>query len=47
MSVEGEEVHGDGVDGALCIKKPWPGIARTIYGDHQRFLDTYNNVSSL
>jgi len=37
---EGEEVernHG----GFLCIKQPWPGMARTVYGDHQRFIDTY------
>lgn len=27
--------------GVLCIQKPWPGIARTIYGDHERFLNTY------
>ncbi|KAH3855500.1 hypothetical protein DPMN_098068 [Dreissena polymorpha] len=27
--------------GALCIRRPWPGMARTIYGDHQRFYDTY------
>ena len=27
--------------GALCIKRPWPGMARTIYGDHQRFIETY------
>ena len=26
---------------ACCIAQPWPGMARTIYGDHQRFLDTY------
>jgi acetyl-CoA synthetase len=25
----------------LCIKFPWPSIARTIWGDHQRFVDTY------
>ncbi|XP_070578293.1 acetyl-coenzyme A synthetase 2-like, mitochondrial [Ptychodera flava] len=36
-----KEVEGNDAYGALCIKKPWPGIARTIYGDHQRFLDTY------
>jgi acetyl-CoA synthetase len=34
--------------GSLCIKKPWPGIMRTTWGDHQRFIDTYfkqfNNV---
>ncbi len=28
-------------EGSLVIKKPWPGLARTIYGDHQRFIDTY------
>jgi len=27
--------------GKLCIKKPWPGIMRTMYGDHERFIDTY------
>jgi acyl-coenzyme A synthetase/AMP-(fatty) acid ligase len=27
--------------GSLCIKFPWPGIARTIWGDHQRYKDTY------
>jgi acetyl-CoA synthetase len=32
-----------GVDegGYLVIKKPWPGMMRTVYGDHQRFIDTY------
>jgi acetyl-CoA synthetase len=27
--------------GKLCIRKPWPGMMRTTYGDHQRFIDTY------
>ena len=27
--------------GNLCIKRPWPGIMRTLWGDHQRFIDTY------
>jgi len=27
--------------GKLCIKKPWPGMMRTTWGDHQRFIDTY------
>ncbi len=27
--------------GKLCIKKPWPGIARTMWGDHDRFIETY------
>ena len=31
----------DGESGKLCIKKPWPGIMRTTWGDHQRFVDTY------
>ena len=35
------EVHGNQTSGNLCIKYPWPGMARTIYGDHQRYKDTY------
>ena len=27
--------------GHLCIKRPWPGIMRTTWGDHDRFIDTY------
>jgi len=27
--------------GKLCIKKPWPGMMRTMYGDHERFVETY------
>ncbi|CAL8297700.1 unnamed protein product [Merluccius merluccius] len=38
---KGECVEGSSVSGALCIKQPWPGMARTIYGDHQRFVDAY------
>ena len=30
-----------GESGKLCMKKPWPGIMRTTYGDHKRFIDTY------
>ncbi|MCH1474924.1 MAG: acetate--CoA ligase [Alphaproteobacteria bacterium] len=29
------------VDGNLCIDSSWPGQMRTVYGDHQRFIDTY------
>jgi len=36
----GPEIEGAG-SGNLCIKNSWPGQARTIYGDHQRFIDTY------
>ncbi len=35
------EIEGNQVTGSLCIKYPWPGIARTIWGDHQRYIDTY------
>ncbi|XP_078593805.1 acetyl-coenzyme A synthetase 2-like, mitochondrial isoform X2 [Branchiostoma floridae x Branchiostoma japonicum] len=38
---EGKELTGKDVSGALCVRKPWPGIARTIFGDHERYLDTY------
>ncbi len=41
MNEKGEEVAGNGVEGNLCIKFPWPGIARTVYGDHERFKQTY------
>lgn len=37
----GEEIHGNGVQGALCLKTSWPGQARTIYNDHARFVETY------
>jgi acetyl-CoA synthetase len=37
----GEEIKGNSVEGALCIRTPWPGIARTIYKDHSRFKETY------
>ena len=37
----GEEVRFPNQEGALCIKRPWPGMARTIFGDHDRFIDTY------
>ena len=37
----GEEISGNQVDGRLCIKFPWPSIARTIWGDHERYRDTY------
>ncbi len=37
----GEEIQGNNVEGALCIKHSWPGQARTIYKDHGRFVETY------
>ena len=41
---KGDEILGDSVEGRLCIKYPWPSMARTIYGDHKRFKDTYFSV---
>jgi acetyl-CoA synthetase len=37
----GMEIEGNNVKGKLCIKFPWPSMARTIYNNHQRFKDTY------
>ncbi len=42
-----EFVHNAGeIEGALVIERPWPGIARTVYGDHQRYFDTYLKPNS-
>ncbi|UKK02520.1 acetyl-coenzyme A synthetase [Theileria orientalis] len=40
-SASGEELEGNSVSGLLCIKKPWPGIFRTIHRDHGRLNSTY------
>jgi acetyl-CoA synthetase len=37
---KGDEIKGPG-EGRLCIAQSWPGQMRTVYGDHQRFIDTY------
>ena len=37
----GKEIQGNNVEGVLCIKRPWPSIARTVYGDHDRYLNVY------
>jgi acetyl-CoA synthetase len=37
----GKEVKYPDEEGVLCIRRPWPGIARTVYGDHNRYRDTY------
>lgn len=41
VDAEGKELPGKSVEGNLCIKFPWPGILRTVYGDHERFKKTY------
>jgi len=35
------EIEDNQITGSLCIKFPWPAMARTIWGDHQRFKETY------
>lgn len=41
MNSKRNEIENHHEEGSLCIKFPWPGMARTIWGDHQRFIDTY------
>ncbi|HRP89886.1 MAG TPA: acetate--CoA ligase [Edaphocola sp.] len=41
MDSKRNEITENQVSGNLCIRFPWPGIARTIWGDHQRFKETY------
>ena len=39
----GATKEGNGVEGVLAIKRPWPGMARTVFGNHQRYLNVYMN----
>ena len=41
MDEKRNEIEDNQVVGSLCIKYPWPGIARTIWGDHKRYKETY------
>ncbi len=41
LDEEGKEVEGNPGRGYLCIKTAWPGIMRTVYGNHERFRETY------
>jgi acetyl-CoA synthetase len=41
MDDQKNEIIGNDVSGNLCIKFPWPSIARTIWGDHNRYKETY------
>lgn len=38
---EGKELEGNGVEGNLCMKSPWPSTIRTTYGDHERCRQNY------
>ena len=41
LDANGNEIEGDGVEGYLCIKHPWPSMLRTTYGDHERCKNVY------
>ena len=41
LTDDGKEISGNNENGLLAIKRSWPGQMRTVYGDHQRFKDTY------
>ncbi|KAK0634617.1 hypothetical protein B0T17DRAFT_480532 [Bombardia bombarda] len=42
--VSGEEIHGNDVEGVLAFKQPWPSMARTVWGAHKRYMETYLDV---
>lgn len=46
MDEKGDEIKGNPADGRLCIKYPWPSMARSIWGNHQRYKDTYFSAFS-
>eukprot|EP00457_Paulinella_chromatophora_P003615 gb/GEZN01003623.1/.p1 GENE.gb/GEZN01003623.1/~~gb/GEZN01003623.1/.p1 ORF type:complete len:692 (+),score=99.94 gb/GEZN01003623.1/:187-2076(+) len=37
----GKELNSNNTEGVLCVARPWPGMARTIHGDHERYLTEY------
>ncbi|KAJ7908001.1 hypothetical protein B0H13DRAFT_1495095, partial [Mycena leptocephala] len=39
--ISGEKLHGNPVEGVLALATPWPSIARTIWQDRARYLETY------
>ncbi|MFN4256673.1 MAG: acetate--CoA ligase [Saprospiraceae bacterium] len=41
VDADGNEIEGNGVEGMLCMKFPWPSILRTTYGDHERCRQNY------
>ena len=41
VDAEGQLIEGNDVSGILCMERSWPGMMRTVYGDHERFLQTY------
>ncbi len=41
LDEQGREISGNPAEGVLAIRFPWPSMARTIYGNHQRYMETY------
>jgi len=41
LDESGRVLEGNGVSGLLCLSFPWPGMMRTVWGDHERFRETY------
>lgn len=41
MDEDGQEIEGNGVQGNLVIKQPWPGMTRGIWGNQERYMETY------
>lgn len=41
LDADGKEIESDDVEGFLCIKKPWPGMIRTTWGNHNRCIENY------
>lgn len=39
--VSGQEIHGNDVEGVLAVKSPWPSMARSVYRNHEKYMDTY------
>lgn len=39
--VSGQEVHGNDVEGVLAVKETWPSMARSVYKNHTKYMDTY------
>jgi acetyl-CoA synthetase len=37
----GKELEGNDVEGVLAARAPWPSLARTVFRDHKRYLETY------
>merc|ERR1719356_1292237 len=44
LDEKGKVLTGNEVSGALCLGTPWPGMARTVFGDHKRYVETYFSV---